>query len=151
MFVSSKFWDETCKSFREPLLFVLCIKFENKYILWQRQWKGSQIYYLEVDQDCKTPEYKGRKQKRNSNVLFSIREGAAATLSPWITPSPNPDLTSSMKIQRWTLHTAIKLRAAQPASTDRVMTQGSTAIDNSMKSNYTPGHKICVLLPQSAI
>lgn len=92
MFVSSKFWNETCKLVREPLLFVLCIKFENKYILWQQQWKESQIYYLKVDRDCKIPEYKGRKQKRNSDVLFSIREGAAATLSPCDSKSqPRPD------------------------------------------------------------
>lgn len=70
-------------------------------------------------------------------------ETPAATRSSCTTPSPDSDLTSYMEIQRWTLHTVTKLRAAQLASTDRVIIPISTAIDNFTKNNYTPGHKNC--------
>lgn len=70
-------------------------------------------------------------------------EAASATRSSWITLSPDWDLTSYMEIKKWTLHTSTKLGAAQLASTDRIITQSSTAIDNFMKNNYTPGHKNC--------
>lgn len=70
-------------------------------------------------------------------------ETPAATPSSCTTPSPDSDLTSYMEIQRWTLHAGSKLRAAQLASTDRVIIPISTAIDNFMKNHYTPGHKNC--------
>lgn len=78
-------------------------------------------------------------------------ETAAATASSGITPSPDSGLTSYLEIQRWTLHTVTKLRAAQLASSDRVITQSSIATDNFMKNNNTPGHQNYVLLQQVVI
>lgn len=149
-FGSCRFLNQVCKTFK------------NLYVCpLHRLW--IQIYTLasssKSDVSCviqkwirKAKLVNAKAEGRGESIMrCPPSETAAATPPTWITLSPDSDLTPYVEIQRWTLHTVTKLGAAQLASRDRVITQSSIAIDNFMKNNYTPGHKNCVLLEQSAI